>query len=94
MMEALGAIAAEPGEVPDCNCSFFFSLIFILFHFYFFFYFFHTHKHIPPTPQARGRVRTRLSLQRGTVLLGRVFDINEQLLYAAVTKSTLSGCGI
>lgn len=73
MMEALGAIAAEPGEVPDCNCSFFFY--FILFHFSFFF--FHTHKHIPPAPQARGRVRTKLSLQRGTVLLGRVFDINE-----------------
>lgn len=72
MMEALGAIAAEPGEVPDCNCSFF------LFYFIsFFFLFFHTHKHIPPAPQARGRVRTKLSLQRGTVLLGRVFDINE-----------------
>lgn len=87
MMEALGAIAAEPGEVPDCNCSFFYFILFL-------FFFFHTHKHIPPTPQARGRVRTRLSLQRGTVLLGRVFDINEQLLYAAVTKSTLSSCGI
>lgn len=29
MMDALGAIAAEPGEVPDCNCSF------ILFYFIF-----------------------------------------------------------
>lgn len=54
----------------------------------------HTHKHIPPTPQAHGHVCTKLSLQRGTVLLGRVFDIHEQLLYAAVTKSTLSDCGI
>lgn len=87
MMEALGAIAAEPGEVPDCNFSFFY-FIFIAF------FFPHTHIHIPPTPRARGRVRTRLSLQRGTLLLGRVFDINVQPLYAAVTKSTLSDCGI
>jgi len=47
MMEALGAIAAEPGEVPDCNCSF------ILFCFYFF-----THIHtFPPPPQAHARTQ-------------------------------------
>lgn len=34
MMEALGAIAAEPGEVPDCNFSFFY-FIFIAFFFFF-----------------------------------------------------------
>lgn len=95
MMEALGAIAAEPGEVPDCNCSFFKILFYFIFiSSFFLFSFFHTHKHIPPTPQVRGCVHTRLSLQRGTVLLGRVLDINEQILYAAVTKSTLSDCGI
>lgn len=47
MMDALGAIAAEPGEVPDCNCSF------ILFYFNFF----HAHTHIPPTPQVHVRTR-------------------------------------
>lgn len=43
MMEALGAIAAEPGEVPDCNCAFFDSG-----------FIFHTHTH-PPTLQARAQ---------------------------------------
>lgn len=37
MMEALGAIAAEPGEVPDCNYSFF------LFYFISFFFLFFSH---------------------------------------------------
>lgn len=94
MMEALGAKLLSLGKCLTV-------IVLFLFHFYFtfisFFNYFpptHTHKHIPPTPQARGHVCTRLSLQRGTVLLGRVFDINEQLLYAAVTKSTLSDCGI
>lgn len=47
MMEALGAIAAEPGEVPDCNCSFFkfyfISFLFLLFSL--FFSFPHTQTH-------------------------------------------------
>lgn len=46
MMEALGAIAAEPGEVPDCNCSFFISFFSFLFLFKFFF---PTHTQTHPT---------------------------------------------
>lgn len=40
MMEALGAIAAEPGEVPDCNCSFFFFFNFYFISFLFLLLFF------------------------------------------------------
>lgn len=67
MMEALGAIAAEPGEVPDCNYSFFL--------FYFVIIFFLTHTHIPPTPQAHARARKAQFAERNCVLLSRVRDI-------------------
>lgn len=43
MMEALGAIAAEPGEVPDCNCSFFKILFYFIFISSFFFFTHPTH---------------------------------------------------
>lgn len=45
MMEALGAIAAEPGEVPDCNCSFFFILFYFIFLSFFFTHINTSHPH-------------------------------------------------
>lgn len=65
MMEALGAIAAEPGEVPDCNCSFLFYFVFI---------FFLTHRHIPPHHK-RMQAHKAQCAERNYVLLSRVYDI-------------------
>lgn len=65
MMEALGAIAAEPGEVPDCNCS-------CLFYFGFIFF---THIHTSPTHHKRMCAHKAQFAERNYVLLSKVYDI-------------------
>lgn len=57
-MGALGATAAEPGEVPDCHCSFLFSL----FPLYFFFNCVSFFQHTPPSHTTRAVRPQQLSL--------------------------------
>lgn len=65
MMEALGAIAAEPGEVPDCNRSFLFYFVIIFF----------SHIHTSPPHHKRMHAHKAQFAERDYVLLSRVYGI-------------------
>lgn len=82
MVEALGAIAAEPGEVPDCNCSFFILVLF-----------FFTHIHTSPPHHEHTCTQGSVCREKLFCWVEYVTP-SEQLLYAADTKSALSNCGI